>query len=235
MHRDRRGGACRVKHIVYTSATSAKPNPQPSIAADHYATEQALAASSLGWTILRNNLHTEFLLRLLPNALATGQLVAAAGDGGVGYVTREDCARAAAAALSSSGSGRVAFDITGPAVVTHADLAKIASAISDRPVSYVKVGPGDLRKRLTAAGLPLFQVERLVSFDVGIAEGTLGIATNAVAELTGQAPTRVAEFLSAGATPFSSPWPPHKPKARGPKETRRLKECVFPKFHKSAD
>src|SRR5215217_4903439 len=107
-----------VKHVVYTSLTNPEPSSPIAIAPDHYATEQALAASSLDWTVLRNNLYADLFLQSLPHAVATGQLVAASGTGGAGFVTREDCARAAAAALAASSSGRTTLDITGPASVT---------------------------------------------------------------------------------------------------------------------
>ncbi len=97
----------KVKHVVYTSLTNPEPGSPIAIAPDHYATEQVLAASGLDWTVLRNNIYTDYQLAGLTRAVATGQLVSAAGDGGVGYVTREDCARAAAAALTARSSGRL--------------------------------------------------------------------------------------------------------------------------------
>ena len=66
------------------------------LAGDHIATEKSLAQSGLGHTILRNNLYTDLLLMSLPQAVAQGKLFAAGGTGGAAYVTREDCARAAA-------------------------------------------------------------------------------------------------------------------------------------------
>jgi NAD(P)H dehydrogenase (quinone) len=90
----------------------------------------------------------------------------------------------------------VTLDVMGPEVVTHADLAKIASEVSGKPVSYVKVTPDDLRKQLTAAGQPPSLVEFLVFFDGGIAQGEYEIAMNAVAELTGKAPQSVRDFLT---------------------------------------
>lgn len=54
-----------------------------------------------------------------PQAVATGQLLAAAGQGTVGYVTRDDCARAAAAALATV-TGTATFDITGPGLARPA-------------------------------------------------------------------------------------------------------------------
>jgi NAD(P)H dehydrogenase (quinone) len=186
-----------VKHVVYTSLTRPKPGTPITIAGDHYGTEQALAESPLDWTVLRNNVYTEMLLMSLPQAVAMGQLVAAAGEGGVGYVTREDCARAAAAALSATTSGRVTLEITGPEVVTYTELAQLASEISGRPVNYVSVTPEEMVKILSGAGLPQGLAETLVSFQTATAQGILGITTTAVANLTGTAPQSVRDYLFA--------------------------------------
>lgn len=89
-----------VKHAVYTSM----PNPETSpvtFAPDHLGTEQALKSSGLTYTILRNCWYTEYLVPGLAAAVAAGKLISATGNGGAPYVTREDCAQAAAAALAS--------------------------------------------------------------------------------------------------------------------------------------
>lgn len=189
-----------VKHVVYTSLTRPEPGSPILIAPDHYATEQTLASSPLDWTILRSNVYTDMLLQSLPRAAATGQLFAAAGEGGAGYVTREDCARAAAAALAAANSGRITLDITGPAVVTHAELARIVSAITERPVAYIPVTPDVMKTGMVAAGLPEAIANVLVSFDNGLAQGTLGLVSNAVTDLTGRPPQSVGDFLFAHRT-----------------------------------
>jgi len=186
-----------VKHVVYTSLVKPEPGSPITFAGDHYGTEQALAESPLDWTILRNNVYTEMLLMSLPPAIASGHLMAAAGDGGVGYVTREDCARAAAAALAANTSGRATLDITGPEVVTFADLAQIASEISGRPVNYVSVATEDMVAGMIRAGLPPFLAEAMVSFHTAAAQGDHGFTTSAVADLTGTAPQSVRDFLLA--------------------------------------
>lgn len=198
-HRAAIAGAVQtgVKHVVYTSLTRPEPGTPITLAGDHYGTEQALAKSSLDWTVLRNNVYTDVLLMSLPQAVAMGQLVAAAGDGGVGYVTREDCARAAAAALAAPAAGRVTLDITGPEVITYTELARITSEISGRPISYVSVSADAMQNILVGAGLPPFYAEALVSFQTATAQGFLGLTTNTVAELTGAAPQGVHDFLLA--------------------------------------
>ncbi|HTR34667.1 MAG TPA: SDR family oxidoreductase [Bryobacteraceae bacterium] len=185
-----------VKHAIYTSM----PNPETSpvvFAPDHLGTEQALAASGLNYTILRNCWYTDFLIPGLAAAVASGKLIAATGLGGAPYVTREDCARAAAAALASSDTSNRTWNITGPAVVTYAELAKLASDFTGRPVEYVAVGPEERTQQLIALGTPEPIAKILVSSQIAIAQGKMGTATTAVQELTGRAPMSVADFLSA--------------------------------------
>jgi NAD(P)H dehydrogenase (quinone) len=186
-----------VRHVVYTSLTNPGPESPIALAADHRSTEEALAASALGYTVLRNNLYAEVLLPLLGRAIASGQLVAAAGQGAVGYVTREDCARAAAAALRSPFTGRRGLDITGPELVSHAQLAALASELSGRPVRYVPTSREALEAGLLGAGLPPPLAAAFASFDEAIARGTLAVSSAAVTELTGRKPESVPAVLSA--------------------------------------
>lgn len=185
-----------VKHVIYTSLTRPEPGTPITLAPDHYATEQALAASSLDWTVLRNNVYTDGLLQSLPRAVATGQLMAAAGTGGIGYVTREDCARVAAAALAANTTGRTTLDVTGPATVTHAEVAQMAQEITGRPVTYVPVPAEALKAGIVTSGLPGFVADLLVSFDVATAQGILAVSSSTVKDLTGRAPQSVHEFLT---------------------------------------
>jgi len=185
-----------VKHVAYTSLTAPEPGSPVTFAPDHYGTEQALAATKMSWTILRNNVYTDGLLRSLPQAVASGKLVAAVGTGGAGYVTREDCARAAAAVLQSPKDRKI-LDITGPAVVTHAEIAKIAGDLTGRSIVYTPIEPGELRKNMQAAGIPEVFADIMVSFDVARAKGTLAVVSKTVQELIGRAPTSVAAFLES--------------------------------------
>src|ERR1700691_2349376 len=188
-------GAAGVKHAVYTSM----PNPETSpvvFAPDHLGTEQALAASGIGWTITRMCWYTEFLIPALAGAVASGQLIAATGQGGAPYVTREDCAQAAAAALASTDTSNRTWNITGPAVVTYAELANLASELRGGPVTYVPVDAAQRTAQLIALGTPEPIAKMLVSGQLAVAQGKMGVATTAVKELSGREPVSVREFLS---------------------------------------
>lgn len=188
--------AAGVKHIVYTSCVKPEPGSPVLLAPDHYGTEQALAATSVDFTILRNNLYTELLLGALPPAIASGQLIDARGTGRTAYVTREDCARAAAAALVS-GEGRRTLDVTGPTAVSGAELASIASDLAKKPVVHVSVPVETLVDGMVQHGLPRPVAEVYASFDTAIARGDLGAVTPTLKELTGRTGESVPEFLAA--------------------------------------
>ena len=113
-------------------------------------------------------------------------------------MTREDCARAAAAALLAVFVGKRTMELTGPAVVSYTDLAKLASELSGKHVDYVPMEPDALAGAMvTQGGMPEAVAKLGVSFDVGMARGFFGPASTAFRELTGQDPTSVAEFLAA--------------------------------------
>jgi NAD(P)H dehydrogenase (quinone) len=185
-----------VKHVVYTSAPAARPLAKAGILDDHYWSEQALAASGLDWTILRNHLYAEISLMGLPHAIATGQLFTATGTGGRSYVTRDDCARTAAGALLKA-KGREIFDVTGPSPVTQNELAQLVSTLTGKPIAHIPVSGADLAKGLSSAGLPPLLVEALVDFDVDAAQGFHAIVTPTVNDFSGRAPTSLADFITA--------------------------------------
>ena len=186
-----------VKHVLYTSIPNPGPNSPIILAADHYGTEQALAASSMGYTALRNNIYIDLQPDMLKWAVLSGRLANASGDGRIAYVTREDCARAATAALLSSFEGRRALDITGPDSLSQADLAAIVAQITGRPVTYVSISIEEAIQGMVGAGLPRLVAEVFASFDVGTAQGKLAAVTNNVEELTGRKPISVLDFLTA--------------------------------------
>jgi NAD(P)H dehydrogenase (quinone) len=196
-HRDAIAAAVSagVKHIVYTSLPNAHPTEGPSIADDHFWTEVALFESGLDWTILRNNLYAEvIILRFVQSAIKTGKMFTATQSQGRSYVTRDDCARVAAAALLNA-TGKTIFDVTGPASVTPEEVARILSRLAGTSIQHVNVAPDDLEKALVAAGIPQFAAMGVRGLDEEAARGYQAIVTPAVMDFTGRVATSVEDFL----------------------------------------
>ena len=186
-----------VSHVVYTSIINPGTDSPVFVAPDHRGTEDALAETKLGWTILRENIYTEMLLMSLAQALQTGKLINAIGDGKAAYITREDCARAATSALVSVFDGRQTLDITGPQAVSQYEVAAIASKITGQEISYIPVELEGLIQNMVAGGLPRPLAEGFASFDAAIAQDKFSAISNTVENLTGRKPISVADFLSA--------------------------------------
>lgn len=195
--------AAGVRHVVYTSIPKADEIPVP-FAPDHAGTEEALAASGLGWTILRNALYYDNLAFSLPSVLATGKWFTSASDGRISNVSREDCARAAAYALAAASNANATYDITGPAALTTAEIAATVSEVLGKPIELAQLSDEDLTKGLVAAGLPDFLAKAFVSFDTTTRLGLFAPVSDAVEKLTGQKPETLRQFLVANKDSFLS-------------------------------
>lgn len=183
-----------LKHVIYTSMLSPEPGNPAVTAESHRLTEQALAASGIGWTLLRNSLYSDYQVPEAARAIATGQLLHNRGAGRIAYVAREDCAAAAAAVLTASGHERQIYDITGPELYDAVALASLYGELGATTVAAVALDdaafvanmlgatpghdPGDDHARYGA--------ELVASFGRSIREGYMARQTAAVMELTGR-------------------------------------------------
>jgi NAD(P)H dehydrogenase (quinone) len=197
----RAAAAAGIRRIVYTSIVSPVPENPAFAAPSHRATEQALADSGLAWTYLRNGLYAEFQVFEALQALATGKLVHNRGDGRTAYVSRDDCAAAAAAVLTTAGHDGVAYDITGPELLDAAALASLYAEVGGRTVEVVAVDDATFKAGMigdaTDDSHAVYGAEFVASFGQAIREGHLASCTNAVAELTGRAPRTLRDVLAA--------------------------------------
>jgi NAD(P)H dehydrogenase (quinone) len=191
--------AAGVSHLVYTSF----PNPGPThpvgpVATEHGETEEILKQSGLDWTVLRNATYAE--LQVMPGALAVagGKLYTNAGDGLLVPVSRDDCAAAAAAVLTSDGHSGMTYDITGPEALNQVQLANLLSEVSGRHVELIPIGDRMLSWGLTRNGAPKPVARAIVAFGKAIREGYYDVVDPAVvSQLTGREPRSLRDVLIA--------------------------------------
>jgi NAD(P)H dehydrogenase (quinone) len=190
-----------VEHLIYSSGI--KPHYSPiTFLRDHGATEQLIVESGIPFTFLRNNFYMETVLQSGAQTVATGTLFAAAQGGAVGYVSREDCARAAAAVLASSGHEGAIYDITGQYAYTQAEIAGELSKAVGHPIDYVALSDEELQQGMIANGLPAHVAAFIVGMERGIRLGALDVVSRAVATLTGTPPESLPDFLARHRSAF---------------------------------
>ena len=190
--------AAGVRFAAYTSIVNPADTNPGAAAADHRATEEYLRVSGLEWTLLRNSIYSEMQAAPAAGALATGQLMTNHGDGRTAYVSRADCAAAAAAVLTGEGHEGKAYDITGPESLSAHDLAALYAEIGGKPVEVVPVDDDTwVAAMVELAGLP-DQLARLLStFGTAARQWYAAPVSDAVEKLTGRPPRTTREVLEA--------------------------------------
>jgi NAD(P)H dehydrogenase (quinone) len=182
-----------VKHILYTSM----PSPDKSLvtfAPDHLGTEEAIKASGIAYTILRDAWYIDNFMMSLPHNLQAGKWYTATHGGRVPYISREDCARAIAAALVSP-SDNATYTLTGAGSASIGDVAAVVTDVTGKPLEVVNVTDEQLKGGLTGAGLPSFVVDMLVSADANIRAGNFDAVTGDFKKLTGREPQTLKSFF----------------------------------------
>lgn len=183
-----------VKHIIYTSWPKADTS-KALVSEDHLQTENLIKESGLTYTILKNYYYSENLFFSVPTALQMGALYGAVGAGRVAFVTREDCANAAAGALLSNKHQNQSLDITGPQAYNYNEVVSMISEVTGKKLNYVDLPEADLKAALLKSGLPEIWADLFVSFDVAFRNGDNERPSNAVLELSGIAPKDFKQFL----------------------------------------
>ena len=140
-----------VKHIVLISAFGVNHNEQ----APMRIVEHLVIDSGAPYTILRPNFFMEnFSAGFLASSIREQHAIyLAAADGKTSFISVADIAAAVAAALTSSLTGKE-FDLTGPAALDHAEVAKIISAKSGTAVAYHALTEEQMLEGARAQGMP---------------------------------------------------------------------------------
>jgi NAD(P)H dehydrogenase (quinone) len=186
-----------VEHIAYTSYVNADLNEESTIAVDHRRTERILEQSGVAWTMLRNHIYANGLVDQAVQMVSDGRFVTHTPEARVAYVTREDCAAAAAAVLTTAGHENKAYNITGPDAVGPRELVTLASELSGKPVELVVLSEAEYRRQLTTSGMPDTAIDGAISFAAELDSPYLREPSTAVADLTGRPATSVRSLLAA--------------------------------------
>jgi NAD(P)H dehydrogenase (quinone) len=176
--------AAGVTHIAYTSYVGLTRGDTAGRAADHQATEDALKASGVSWTMLRNSIYMHGLIGQAARMVADGRAAIPPNESTIGYVTREDCARAAAAVLSTPGHENKTYDITGPELLGVRETAAVASAVTGKAIEVVQ-GGADVRP--------------------GFGRPAMSFTTSHFEQLTGRKPTSLRTLFEANKAALLTP------------------------------
>jgi uncharacterized protein YbjT (DUF2867 family) len=157
--------------------------------------ERRLEASGLAYNIIRPNWFMQnFNTFWLHGIQSAGQIFLPVGTAKGSFIDARDIAAVAARLLTSDTYANRDFDLTGPRALDHAEVAAILTQTTGKPIGFTDITPDAMLQGLLGAGLPRDYAEFLVLilgfFKAGYAERT----TDAVQQITGQAPRTIEQY-----------------------------------------
>ncbi len=185
-----------VSLLAYTSVLHADTSTLP-VAPEHRATEEAIKASGLTYSLLRNGWYNENYIPTAQQGAAAGTIIGSARDGRIAAASRADYAAAAAVVLTGDGHADTVYELSGDTAFTMADLAADTAAVTGVPVVYQDLPADAHAKALTEAGVPEEFVQMLVAIDAGTADGQLADTTGELSRLIGRPTTPLRATLAA--------------------------------------
>ncbi len=185
-----------VKWIVYTSLLHADKSTL-GLAPEHLATEVALKASGIPYTILRNGWYTENYTAAVPGAIQAGAFTGSAGDGKISSAARVDYAEAAAVVLTSEGHQGKVYELAGDETYTLTDLSAEISRQTGKDIPYKNLPEADYAEVLKGIGLPEGIALVYAGMDTAASKNDLFDNGQQLSQLIGRSTTPLTEVVKA--------------------------------------
>jgi uncharacterized protein YbjT (DUF2867 family) len=201
IHAAKRAG---VRHLVKFSAYGAGLEAPHYFGRQHGEAERELEDSGLPFTILRPN---GFFQNFLGNARSIqtrSALHAPAGQMKFSAVDARDIAAVAAHVLTEDGHEGRRYIITGPAALSHAEIAERFSQVLGRNIVYVDVTEDEAREWMLAAGIPAWTVEKVLDLYRYYKSGAAAEVTDIVERVGHKAPIAFEQFVRDYAPVFAA-------------------------------
>jgi uncharacterized protein YbjT (DUF2867 family) len=165
------------------------------IARTHRAVERFIERSGLASTFLRPNGFMQNIANHMAGSIrAESRFYQPAEQAEISHIDVRDVARVAAKALLDERHDGKAYDLSGPAALSYDAIAAVLSKVLGRPIAYVAVSDEAAKAAMLEAHMPASYADALVDLNRHYRTGAGSRVTNAVEEITGQAPLAFEAF-----------------------------------------
>ena len=190
-----------VRHLVVLSQLASDENSPVRFLRYHAAVEQHVRDLGIPYTFLRPNLFFQGLLAFAGTISSQGRFYAPIGDATISAIDVRDIADVAAVTLTEAGHEGATYTLTGPASITHTQIAAALTAALGRDVTFTDVPPEAFADSLRGI-LPPWQVEGLLEDYAHYRRGEAASVSSAVAEITGRPARDIQQFARDYAPAF---------------------------------
>jgi uncharacterized protein YbjT (DUF2867 family) len=162
--------------------------------------EEVLLGSGVGTTVLRCSFFAQnFSEHFLLGAVLDGVVALPAGNVREPIVDADDIADVAAAVLTEPGHEQRVYELTGPRLLSFADMAETLSTVTGREIGYQAITSDDYVHAATAAGVPAAEAMMLAELFEHIFDGHNESLSHGVADVLGRPASDFTEFAARAA------------------------------------
>jgi uncharacterized protein YbjT (DUF2867 family) len=184
-----------VRHLVKLSSLESVPESTNPITRMHVASEQHIRDSGMAWTMIRPTFFMQIFLGSATAIREQRRITMPAGTGTIAPTDLRDVGAVIRRVLTEPGHESQSYDLTGPELLTLAEIAARFSAVLGREIHYVDQPLAEFRARLSALGLAPWRIAAVCKEFEAIAAGVIDHTTGTVARLLGRPATSLEQFV----------------------------------------
>ena len=184
-----------VRHLVKLSSLESVPEARNPITRMHVASEQHIRESGMAWTMIRPTFFMQIFLGTATAIRERGLISMPAGSGTVAATDLRDVGAVIRLALTETGHENQSYDLTGPELLTMAEIAAKFSTALGREIRYADQPMADFRARLATLNLTPWRIDAVCREFEAIAAGAIDHTTNTIARLLGRSPISLSQFF----------------------------------------
>ncbi|MEU9859679.1 NmrA family NAD(P)-binding protein [Streptomyces sp. NPDC047971] len=159
--------------------------------------EEALRASGAELTVVRASFFAQnFTEGALAEGVAEGVVAFPAGDTAEPFIHADDLAEVIVETLAGDGHAGLVHEVTGPRLLTFAEVAAEVSRASGREVTYVPMSEGEYASLLQRFGLPEPDARWLSALFSMLLDGHNASVTDGVKRVLGREPRDFTAFAT---------------------------------------
>ena len=167
--------------------------------------EQAVQESGAEWTLVRSSMFAQnFSEAFLLDAVLAGEVALPAGDVKEPFIDVDDIADVVVAALTGPGHTGKLYEVTGPRLLTFAEVVAEISQATGREIRYVPVSPEDYLSGMIAGGVPADFAKELTDLFSEVLDGRSSYLSDGVKRALGREPKDFTDY--ARETAASGVW-----------------------------
>jgi len=185
-----------VQHLVYLSSLESVPESKNPITQNHVAAENHIRESGLTWTIMRPTFFMQNFETYAPRIKEAGQIVMPVGNGTVSATDLRDVGEVIRETLTKTGHENKSYDLTGPELLTFAEIAERFSKILGAPVEFVDQPMEEFAELLRTIGLSEWRVDAVCKELEAIGAGVVDHTTDTIEELLGRPPFSLEQYIT---------------------------------------